>query len=64
MLSGKTTQTLTVTNDMVDTTGVFKAEVYQGGKLIGQDRDLQRSEVEDGDGRGQLAHLQPQFLRP
>ena len=34
---GKTTQTLTVTNDMVDTTGVFKAEVYQGGKLIGQD---------------------------
>ena len=37
MLSGKTTQTLTVTNDMVDTTGVFKAEVYQGGKLIGQD---------------------------
>lgn len=37
VLSGKTTQTLTVTNDMVDTTGVFKAEVYQGGKLIGQD---------------------------
>ena len=37
VLSGKTTQTLTVTNDMVDTTGVFKVEVYQGGKLIGQD---------------------------
>ena len=37
VLSGKTIQTLTVTNDMVDTTGVFKAEVYQGGKLIGQD---------------------------
>lgn len=37
VLSGKTTQTLTVTNDMVDTTGVFRVEVYQGGKLIGQD---------------------------
>lgn len=37
VMSGKTTQTLTVTNDMVDTTGVFRVEVYQGGKLIGQD---------------------------
>lgn len=37
VLSGKTTQTLSVTNDMVDTTGVFRVEVYQGGKLIGQD---------------------------
>lgn len=32
-----TTQTLTVTNDMVDTSGVFMVEVYQNGNLIGQD---------------------------
>lgn len=32
-----TTQTLTVTNSMVDTTGTFKVEVYKGSTLVGQD---------------------------
>lgn len=32
-----TTQTLTVTNDMVDTSGVFMVKVYKDGSLIGQD---------------------------
>jgi hypothetical protein len=34
---GVTTQTLTVTNEMVDTTGTFKVEVYKGSTLVGQD---------------------------
>lgn len=37
VLNGQTQQTLTVTNDMVDTTGQFKVEVYQDGNLIGMD---------------------------
>lgn len=37
VISGQTAQTLTVTNDMVDTSGQFKAEVYQSGTLIGMD---------------------------
>lgn len=37
LLDGQTQQTLTVTNDMVDTTGQFKVEVFQDGFLIGMD---------------------------
>lgn len=37
LLSGQTTKTLTVTGDMVDTGGVFKLEVLQGGSLLGLD---------------------------
>lgn len=37
LLDGQTKQTLTVTNDMVDTTGQFKVEVFQNGYLIGMD---------------------------
>lgn len=36
-LSGQTSKTLTVTSDMVDTSGVFKVEVSQNGSLIGMD---------------------------
>lgn len=36
-LEGKTQQTLTVTNIMVDTNGQFQVEVYQGGQSIGTD---------------------------
>lgn len=34
---GVTSQSLTVTNDMVDTTGTFKVEVSKGSTLVGQD---------------------------
>ena len=37
VISGQTGQTLTVTTDMVDTSGQFKAEVYQSGVMIGMD---------------------------
>lgn len=37
LISGQTAQTLTVNNDMVDTTGLFKVEIFQNGTLIGQD---------------------------
>lgn len=36
-IGGQTSQNLTVTNDMVDTTGQFKVEVFQDGNLIGMD---------------------------
>lgn len=36
-IGGQTGKTLSVTNDMVDTTGQFKVEVYQDGSLIGMD---------------------------
>lgn len=36
-LSGQTGKTLTVTDTMVDTSGVFKVEVTQSGKIIGVD---------------------------
>lgn len=36
-IGGQTSQNLTVTNDMVDTTGQFKVEVFQDGSLIGMD---------------------------
>lgn len=34
---GITSQSLTVNNSMVDTTGTFKVEVYKDSKLVGQD---------------------------
>lgn len=37
VISGKTAKNLTVTNDMVDSFGEFKVEVYQNGTLIGSD---------------------------
>lgn len=37
LISGQTAQTLTVTNDMVDTTRQFKVEVYKSGSLLGMD---------------------------
>lgn len=37
VISGQTGQALTVNNDMVDTTGQFKVEVYQNGSIIGSD---------------------------
>lgn len=37
LMSGKTDKSLTVTESLVDTTGIFKVEVYQGGTLIGMD---------------------------
>lgn len=37
VLSGQTGKTLTVTEDMVDTSGVFKVEVSQNGSVIGMD---------------------------
>lgn len=37
VLNGQTGQTLTVSNDMVDTTGQFKVEVFQNGSIIGSD---------------------------
>lgn len=37
LLSGQTAQTLTVTTDMVDTTGQFKVEVYKSGSMLGMD---------------------------
>lgn len=36
-LLSNSAQTLTVTNDMVDTAGQFKVEVYEDGSLIGMD---------------------------
>lgn len=36
-IAGQTGKNLTVTDDMVDTTGVFKVEVFQNGSLIGLD---------------------------
>lgn len=37
ILTGQTSQTLTVTSSMVDTTAMIKVEVYQSGSIIGQD---------------------------
>lgn len=37
VISGQTGKNLTVTDSMVDTTGIFKVEVYQGSILIGLD---------------------------
>lgn len=36
-ISGQTAKNLTVTDSMVDTTGIFKVEVYQSSTLIGLD---------------------------
>lgn len=36
-ISGQTAKNLTVTNDMVDSVGQFKVEIYQNGTLIGSD---------------------------
>ena len=37
LISGQTGKNLTVTDSMVDTTGIFKVEVYQDSTLIGLD---------------------------
>lgn len=37
VISGQTAKSLTVTESMVDTTGIFKVEVYQSSTLIGLD---------------------------
>ena len=37
VISGQTAKNLTVTDSMVDTTGIFKVEVYQSSTLIGLD---------------------------
>lgn len=40
LMSGYTSQSITVTSDMVDTTAMFKAEVYLSSNIIGQDVQL------------------------
>lgn len=37
LLSGQTSKNLTVSDTMVDTTGLFKVEVYQAGNILGLD---------------------------
>lgn len=37
VIAGQTASTLTVTNAMADTTGIFKLEVYKGSSVIGMD---------------------------